>query len=135
MLKPYDIKQYYYYLETVLLDPMFIMTVKQIYSICIDFETHSQCFDFSAEKSKRRERVSKSIQSEQNCFTVIIISTRRVPVGGKASVCLICMKYRIIILIIIIKRLGEILLSYIAHTSHHARTHLYLYHKGKGVCG
>ena len=46
--------------------------------------------------------------------------TSRVPVGGKASVCLICMKYRIIILIIIIKRLGEILLSYIAHTS---RTH------------
>ena len=41
--------------------------------------------------------------------------------------CLICMKYRIIILIIIIKRLGEILLSYIAHTS---RTHTpksYLY--------
>ena len=30
--------------------------------------------------------------------------------------CLICMKYRIIILIIIIKRLAEILLSYIAHT-------------------
>ena len=47
--------------------------------------------------------------------------TSRVPVGGKASVCLICMKYRIIILIIIIKRLGEILLSYIAHTS--SRTH------------
>ena len=46
--------------------------------------------------------------------------TSRVPVGGKSSVCLICMKYRIIILIIIIKRLGEILLSYIAHTS---RTH------------
>ena len=34
------------------------------------------------------------------------------------------MKYRIIILIIIIKRLGEILLSYMANTSHtHARTH------------
>ena len=32
--------------------------------------------------------------------------------------CLICMKYRIIILIIIIKRLGEILLSYMANTSH-----------------
>ena len=49
-----------------------------------------------------------------------------VPVGGKISVCLIwnCMKYRIIILIIIIKRLGEILLSYMANTSHtHARTH------------
>ena len=43
-----------------------------------------------------------------------------VPVGGKLSVCLIwnCMKYRIIILIIIIKRLGEILLSYMANTSH-----------------
>ena len=46
-----------------------------------------------------------------------------VPVGGKLSVCLIwnCMKYRIIILIIIIKRLGEILLSYMA--THHTRTH------------
>ena len=43
-----------------------------------------------------------------------------VPVGRKSSVCLICMKYRIIILSIIIKRLGEILLSYIANTS---RTH------------
>ena len=40
-----------------------------------------------------------------------------VPVGGKSSVCLICMKYMIIILIIIVKRLGEILLSYIANTS------------------
>ena len=47
-----------------------------------------------------------------------------VPVGGKYSVCLICMKYRIIIVIIIIKRLGGILLSYIANTSRtHARTH------------
>ena len=53
-------------------------------------------------------------------FADIIQPTSRVPVGGKSSVCLICMKYRIIILIIIIKRLGEILLSYIAHTS---RTH------------
>ena len=44
-----------------------------------------------------------------------LLYTSRVPVGGKSSVCLICMKYRIIILIIIIKRLGEILLSYIAH--------------------
>ena len=40
-----------------------------------------------------------------------------VPVVRKSSVCLICMKYRIIILIIIIKRLGEISLSYIANTS------------------
>ena len=47
-------------------------------------------------------------------------STRRVPVEGKSSVCLICMKYRIIIVIIIIISLGQILLSYIANTS---RTH------------
>ena len=43
---------------------------------------------------------------------------------GESSVCLIYMKYMIIILIIIIKRLGEILLSYIANTSRtHVRTH------------
>ena len=46
----------------------------------------------------------------------------RVPVEGKSSVCLICMKYRIIILIIIIISLGQILLSYIANTS---LTHAY----------
>ena len=42
------------------------------------------------------------------------------------SVCLICMKYRIPILIIIIIILGQIFLSYIANTSRthaHARTH------------
>ena len=51
--------------------------------------------------------------------------TRRVPVEGKSSVCLICMQYRIIILIIIIISLGQVLLSYIANTSRthaHART-------------
>ena len=38
--------------------------------------------------------------------------------------CLICMKYRIIILIIIIISMGKISLSYIANTSRtHARTH------------
>ena len=48
----------------------------------------------------------------------------RVPVEGKSSVCLTCMKYMLIILIIIIINLGEILLSYIANTSRtHARTH------------
>ena len=46
--------------------------------------------------------------------------TRWVPVEGKSSVCLICMKYRILILIIIIISLCQILLSYIANTS---RTH------------
>ena len=51
---------------------------------------------------------------------LFIIDTRRVPVEGKSSVCLICMKYRIIILIIIIISLGQIVLSYIANTS---RTH------------
>ena len=47
-----------------------------------------------------------------------IIPTRRVPVEGKSSECLICMKYRIIIFIII--SLGQKELSYIVNTS---RTH------------
>ena len=41
-----------------------------------------------------------------------LLVTRRVPIEGKSSVCLICMKYRIIVLIIIIISLGQILLSY-----------------------
>ena len=40
-----------------------------------------------------------------------IIDTSRVPVEGKSSVCVICMKYRIINLIIMIINLGQILLS------------------------
>ena len=49
-----------------------------------------------------------------------IICTSRVPVEGKSSVCVICMKYyRIIVLIIIIISLGQII-SYMANTS---RTH------------
>ena len=55
---------------------------------------------------------------------LLLLLLAGVAVGGKSSVCLICMKYRIIILIIIIKRPGEILLSYIANTSRtHALTH------------
>ena len=46
--------------------------------------------------------------------------TNWVPVEGKSSVCVICMEYRIIVLIIIIISLGEISLSYIANTT---RTH------------
>ena len=53
------------------------------------------------------------------------INTSRVPVEGKSSVYLICMKYRIIIKIIIIISLGQILLSYIANTLRtHARMHM-----------
>ena len=49
--------------------------------------------------------------------------TSRVPVKGKSSVCVICMKYRIIILIVIIS-LDQISLSYIANTScTHTRAH------------
>ena len=45
--------------------------------------------------------------------------------------CLICMKYRIIILIIIIISLGQILLSYTANTSHtHARTSTHTHQRG-----
>ena len=43
-----------------------------------------------------------------------------IPAEGKSPVCLICMKYMIIILIIIIISLDKILSSYIANTS---RTH------------
>ena len=53
-----------------------------------------------------------------------ITHTSRVPVEGKSSVCAISMKYRKIILIVIIIRLGQILLSYIVNTSRtHAHTH------------
>ena len=40
------------------------------------------------------------------------------PVEGKSSVCVMCLKYRIIILITIIISLGQILLSYIPNTPH-----------------
>ena len=57
-------------------------------------------------------------QMPEVCYTSLV------PVEGKSSVCLICMKYMIIILInIIIISLGEILLSYIAQHITHARTH------------
>ena len=67
-------------------------------------------------------------------LTLLIMFTNRVPVDGKSSVCLICMKYTIIIFIIIFISLGQILLSYIENTSRthalartrartHARTH------------
>ena len=49
-----------------------------------------------------------------------VISTSRVPVEGKSSVCLICVKYRIFLIIIIIS-LGQILSSYILQI-HHALT-------------
>ena len=69
----------------------------------------------------------KGINLLVNSRYALSIHTRRIPVEGKSSVCLICMKYRIIILITIIISLGEILLSYIANKSRthplmHART-------------
>ena len=63
------------------------------------------------------------IETVHHCFTELV-RTSRVPVEGKSSVCLIFMKYRIIILIIIITSLGHILLS-IANTScTHAHTRM-----------
>ena len=53
-------------------------------------------------------------------------STPTSRVEGKSSVCAISMKYRKMILIIIIISLGQIILSYIANTSRtHARTPAY----------
>ena len=55
-----------------------------------------------------------------------LLCASRVPVEGKSSVCLICMKYRIIILIIITISMGKILLSYIENTPRtHARARTY----------
>ena len=77
---------------------------------CIDHLQHTEA-DFIVEEMGA---------FEEDGAALLITVTRRVPVEGKSSVCLICMKYRIIILIIIIISLGQILLSYIANTS---RTH------------
>ena len=80
-------------------------------------------FDFEALDTKIEK--SKVIIATKSMHTFVKITTiSRVPVDGKSSVCLICMKYRIIILIIIVISLGQIVLSYIANTSRtHARTH------------
>ena len=69
----------------------------------------------------------------QQCQLSLFRPTSRVPVEGKSSVCLICMKYRILILIIIIISLGNIILSssYIANTSRmHARMHIRAHARG-----
>ena len=57
------------------------------------------------------------------CEVVQLYNTSRVPVEGKSSVFLSCMKYRIIILILIIISMGQILLSYIANTSRTQASH------------
>ena len=54
---------------------------------------------------------------------LLLCCTSRVPIKGKLSVCVICMKYGIFILIIIIISPGQILLSYIPNTSH-TRSHV-----------
>ena len=66
--------------------------------------------------------VCLQIQHEIHCTAFQLANKPHLyfTVDGKSSVCLICMKYRIIFLIIIIISLGQILLSYIANTS---RTH------------
>ena len=70
-----------------------------------------------------QKRAVKSIFPGMS-YVDIFIHTSRVSVEGKSSVCAISMKYRKIILIIIIISLDKILLSYIANTSRtHARNH------------
>ena len=51
-----------------------------------------------------------------NVGKIGITYTHRVPVEGTSSGCVICMKYRIIVLIIIVITLGKILLLYITNT-------------------
>ena len=64
---------------------------------------------------------------EKRCLTLTkLIPLAGIPAEGKSSVCLICMKYRITILIIIIISLDKILSSYIANTSRtHRLTHVH----------
>ena len=62
------------------------------------------------------------VQDDYNLTTDQIMTTSQVPVRSKSSVCVICMKYRIIIIIIIIISMGQLLLSYILQT-HHTRMH------------
>ena len=57
-------------------------------------------------------------------WIVIIRPTNRVLVEGKSSVCVICMKYRILFVIIIIISLGQTIISYMTNTSRaHAGMH------------
>ena len=66
--------------------------------------------------------------ARRRCTALLVHS--KTDVEGKSSVYVICMKYRIIILIIIIISVGQLVLSYIANTPHthtraltHARAH------------
>ena len=58
-----------------------------------------------------------------NISSVNLIGLAGIPVDGKSSECLICMKYMIIILIIIIISLGQIFIFYRILQTHHACTH------------
>ena len=67
--------------------------------------------------------ISVHVSFHHASFRSLHIPTSREPVEGKSSVCLISMKSRIIILIIIIISQGQILVSYIANTLRaHVRT-------------
>ena len=58
-----------------------------------------------------------------NISSVNLIGLAGIPVEGKSSECLICMKYMILILIIIIISLGQIFIFYRILQTHHACTH------------
>ena len=63
-------------------------------------------------------------RQNKNSDAQLLHQLARYPLRGNHQ-CVICMKYKIIILIIIIISLGQLLLSYFAitHTRTHARTH------------
>ena len=67
----------------------------------------------------KRLQCKKALVKYSLCYQSLNY-TRRVPVEGKSSMCLLCMKYRIIIVIIIIS-LGQIF--YRILQTHHACTH------------
>ena len=108
--------------------------------VCSQLPSHSVCGHSRSSHGVCGSFVDRRPSSRQ---TTIVVPTkvawcvpslthiRRVPVEGKSSVCLICMKYRIIILIIVIISLGKnIIIVYCKHITHarmdgrtHAHTH------------
>ena len=63
-----------------------------------------------------------------NCLVNLIGPPTRVSVEGKSSVCVMCLKHRIIILIIIIISLGEIIFCFVQFEKHHTRTVVIITH-------
>ena len=72
---------------------------------------------FSIEYSPTRAMYGALVSPVHTSITFLLLIAEY-PLRGKSAVCVMCLKYRTIILIIIIISLGHILLPYISNTSH-----------------